>query len=107
MNLIQSNSGSYYYFGGLLLVLGGFLEFILGNTFPSVVFTSYRAFFLLLLLPCNRLIMLTDLMLRLEQVKLQVLTPLASTRRLHSSSSSLPSYHLSSSFYLSAPMSSS
>jgi succinate-acetate transporter protein len=78
MNLIQSNSGSYYYFGGLLLVLGGFLEFILGNTFPSVVFTSYRAFFLLLLLPCNRFIMLTDLMLRLEQVKLQVLTPLAS-----------------------------
>ncbi len=27
-------------------MLGGFLEFILGNTFPSVVFTSYGAFFL-------------------------------------------------------------
>ncbi|PMD46815.1 hypothetical protein L207DRAFT_613568 [Hyaloscypha variabilis F] len=38
--------GSYYFFGGFLLVLGGILEFILGNTFPSVVFTSYGAFFL-------------------------------------------------------------
>ena len=40
------NSGSYYFFGGLLLILGGVLEFILGNTFPSVVFSSYGAFFL-------------------------------------------------------------
>jgi len=39
MNLIQSNSGSYYYFGGLLLVLGGFLEFILGNTFTFDAFS--------------------------------------------------------------------
>jgi uncharacterized protein len=46
MDLIPSNSGSYYFFGGLLLVLGGLLEFILGNTFPSVVFSSYGAFFL-------------------------------------------------------------
>lgn len=45
-DLISSNSGSYYFFGGLLLVLSGFLEFILGNTFPSVVFSSYGAFFL-------------------------------------------------------------
>jgi len=46
IDLIPNNSGSYYFFGGLLLVLGGLLEFILGNTFPSVVFTSYGAFFL-------------------------------------------------------------
>jgi hypothetical protein len=46
MDLMPSNSGSYYFFGGLLLLLGGILEFILGNTFPSVVFSSYGAFFL-------------------------------------------------------------
>jgi succinate-acetate transporter protein len=46
MDLMPSNSGFYYFFGGLLLVLGGILEFILGNTFPSVVFSSYGAFFL-------------------------------------------------------------
>jgi succinate-acetate transporter protein len=39
-------SGSYYFFGGLLMMLGGFLEFILGNTFPFVVFTSFGAFWL-------------------------------------------------------------
>ena len=39
-------SGSYYFFGGLLMLLGGFLEFILGNTFPFVVFTSFGAFWL-------------------------------------------------------------
>ncbi len=39
-------SGTYYFFGGLLMVLGGFLEFILGNTFPFVVFTSFGAFWL-------------------------------------------------------------
>jgi succinate-acetate transporter protein len=36
----------YYFFGGLLMVLGGFLEFILGNTFPFVVFSSFGAFWL-------------------------------------------------------------
>lgn len=46
MNLIPSYSGSYYFFGGLLLIIGGLLEFVLGNTFPSVVFSSYGAFFL-------------------------------------------------------------
>ena len=40
------NSGVYYFFGGLLMVLGGFLEFILGNTFPFVVFGSFGAFWL-------------------------------------------------------------
>ena len=39
-------SGAYYFFGGLLMVLGGFLEFILGNTFPFVVFGTFGAFWL-------------------------------------------------------------
>jgi len=39
-------SGAYYFFGGMLMVIGGFLEFILGNTFPFVVFTSFGAFWL-------------------------------------------------------------
>jgi len=38
--------GAYYFFGGLLMVVGGFLEFILGNTFPFVVFVSFGAFWL-------------------------------------------------------------
>ena len=32
------SSGANYYFGGMLLILSGFLEFFLGNSFPSVVF---------------------------------------------------------------------
>jgi uncharacterized protein len=39
-------SGVYYSFGGVLMILGGFLEFILGNTFPFVVFGSFGAFWL-------------------------------------------------------------
>jgi hypothetical protein len=89
MDLIPSNSGSYYFFGGFLLVLGGLLEFILGNTFPSVVFSSYGPSSFPSLPPCNRSTMRTDLTPRLEQANLQVLTPLASTRHLPSSSSSL------------------
>jgi len=38
--------GAYYFFGGLLMIVGGFLEFILGNTFPFVVFISFGAFWL-------------------------------------------------------------
>ncbi|KAK2626357.1 hypothetical protein QTJ16_004619 [Diplocarpon rosae] len=38
--------GSYFFFGGLLMLLGGFLEFILGNTFPFIVFMSFGAFWL-------------------------------------------------------------
>lgn len=38
--------GSYYFFGGILQLLGGFLEWVLGNTFPSVVFCTFGAFFL-------------------------------------------------------------
>jgi uncharacterized protein len=39
-------SGAYYFFGGLLMIIGSFLEFILGNTFPFVVFGSFGAFWL-------------------------------------------------------------
>ncbi|KAF7917860.1 uncharacterized protein EAE97_011998 [Botrytis byssoidea] len=38
--------GSYFFFGGLLMIVGGFLEFVLGNTFPFVVFISFGAFWL-------------------------------------------------------------
>lgn len=38
--------GAYYFFGGLLMIIGSFLEFILGNTFPFVVFGSFGAFWL-------------------------------------------------------------
>lgn len=38
--------GVYYFFGGLLMLVGGFLEFILGNTFPFVVFSSFGAYWL-------------------------------------------------------------
>ncbi|KAK3356589.1 GPR1/FUN34/yaaH family-domain-containing protein [Lasiosphaeria hispida] len=37
---------TYYFFGGLLLILAAMLEWLLGNTFPSVVFSAYGAFFL-------------------------------------------------------------
>jgi succinate-acetate transporter protein len=38
--------GANYFFGGMLLILSGVLEFFLGNTFPSVVFLGYGAHFL-------------------------------------------------------------
>lgn len=38
--------GVYFFFGGLLMIVGGFLEFLLGNTFPFVVFMSFGAFWL-------------------------------------------------------------
>ncbi|TAQ86418.1 hypothetical protein B7494_g5260 [Chlorociboria aeruginascens] len=41
-----ASTGSYYFFGGLLMILGGSLEFVLGNTFPFVVFVSFGAFWL-------------------------------------------------------------
>ncbi|KAK5163687.1 hypothetical protein LTR04_002309 [Oleoguttula sp. CCFEE 6159] len=41
-----AGTGAYYFFGGLLMVLGGVGEFIIGNTFPFVVFTSFGAFWL-------------------------------------------------------------
>ncbi|MCJ1478232.1 hypothetical protein MMC13_006909 [Lambiella insularis] len=36
--------GVYYFMGGVLMLLGGILEFILGNTFSSVVFCSYGGY---------------------------------------------------------------
>jgi succinate-acetate transporter protein len=42
----QANRGPNYFFGGLLLIISGLLEFFLGNTFPSVVFFGYGAHFL-------------------------------------------------------------
>jgi len=38
--------GADIWFGGFLLILSGLLEFLLGNTFPSVVFFGYGAHFL-------------------------------------------------------------
>lgn len=40
--------GSYYFFGGLLMILGGFLEFVVGRTFTFVVFSSFGGFWLTL-----------------------------------------------------------
>lgn len=34
------------FFGGALLIISGFLEFILGNTFSYVVFMAFAAFYL-------------------------------------------------------------
>ncbi|KAK1708421.1 hypothetical protein CaCOL14_008131 [Colletotrichum acutatum] len=36
--------GSYFFFGGLLMFVGGLLEWVLGNTFPSVVFLTFSSF---------------------------------------------------------------
>jgi len=41
-----AGTGTYYFFGGLLMMIGGVGEWILGNTFPFVVFTSFAAFWL-------------------------------------------------------------
>lgn len=34
-------SGTYFFFGGMLMLLGGIGEFFLGNAFPTVVFLSF------------------------------------------------------------------
>ncbi|KAF2226149.1 GPR1/FUN34/yaaH family-domain-containing protein [Elsinoe ampelina] len=41
-----ANMGAYFFFGGLLMVVGATGEFFLGNTFPCVVFMSFGAFWL-------------------------------------------------------------
>lgn len=33
--------GTYYFFGGMLQVIGSLLEFFIGNTFPFIVFGSF------------------------------------------------------------------
>ncbi|EME82292.1 uncharacterized protein MYCFIDRAFT_40412 [Pseudocercospora fijiensis CIRAD86] len=40
------SSGSYFFCGGMLMVLGGVGEYFLGNTFPMVVFLTLGSFFL-------------------------------------------------------------
>lgn len=42
----SADIGAYYFFGGLLMVLGSVGEFAVGNTFPMVVFGSFGAFWL-------------------------------------------------------------
>lgn len=41
-----SDTGVYFFFGGLLMILGSVGEWIIGNTFPFVVFGSFGAFWL-------------------------------------------------------------
>ncbi|WPG99241.1 Hypothetical protein R9X50_00205200 [Acrodontium crateriforme] len=38
--------GTYLFFGGLLQIIGAVMEWIIGNTFPFVVFGSFGAFWL-------------------------------------------------------------
>jgi len=38
--------GTYFFFGGLMMIIGSVGEFILGNTFPCIVFGSFGAFWL-------------------------------------------------------------
>ncbi|KIW90988.1 uncharacterized protein Z519_08771 [Cladophialophora bantiana CBS 173.52] len=40
--------GTFFFFGGLLQLLGAVLEWIIGNTFPFIVFACYGAFWLAL-----------------------------------------------------------
>lgn len=41
-----SGTATYFFFGGILMLLGGLGEWIIGNTFPFVVFCSFGAFWL-------------------------------------------------------------
>ncbi|KAI0411431.1 GPR1/FUN34/yaaH family-domain-containing protein [Xylaria grammica] len=41
-----ANVGSYFFLGGLLVLLGGIGEWILGNTFPATVFCLFGGFWL-------------------------------------------------------------
>ncbi|KAK3722124.1 hypothetical protein LTR37_002557 [Vermiconidia calcicola] len=41
-------SGVFFFFGGMLQIIGAVMEWIVGNTFPFVVFASYGAFYLAL-----------------------------------------------------------
>lgn len=41
-----ANIGTYFFFGGLIMVLGATGEWIVGNTFPCVVFYTFGAFWL-------------------------------------------------------------
>jgi succinate-acetate transporter protein len=37
--------GLYYFFGGMLQIIGSILEWFIGNTFPFVVFGSFGTLF--------------------------------------------------------------
>jgi succinate-acetate transporter protein len=41
-----SASPVYFFQGGILMTLGGLLEWILGNSFPAVVFCTFGTFWL-------------------------------------------------------------
>jgi succinate-acetate transporter protein len=41
-----ANVGAYFFLGGLLLVLGGIGEWLLGNTFPATVFCTFGGYWL-------------------------------------------------------------
>ncbi|KAH6686449.1 GPR1/FUN34/yaaH family-domain-containing protein [Plectosphaerella plurivora] len=41
-----ANVGAFFFLGGMMLVLGGIGEWILGNTFPSTVFCLFGGFWL-------------------------------------------------------------
>lgn len=41
-----SDIGAYFFFGGLLMILGSIGEWFIGNTFPFVVFGTFGAFWL-------------------------------------------------------------
>jgi len=46
--------GTYYFFGGMLQVIGSILEWFIGNTFPFVVFGSFGKPGVHLIRPCMR-----------------------------------------------------
>lgn len=39
-------SRAVYFFFGFMMVLGGILEWVLGNTFPCVVFITFGSFYM-------------------------------------------------------------
>ncbi|KAI4595958.1 hypothetical protein KJ359_006250 [Pestalotiopsis sp. 9143b] len=41
-----ANIAVYFFFGGVLMIIGGILEFFLGNTYPCAVFLNYGAFWM-------------------------------------------------------------
>ncbi len=43
-NSLLALIGAYYFMGGMALYVAGILEFIIGNTFPALVFTSFGTF---------------------------------------------------------------
>ena len=43
-NDTETPLGAYFSFGAILMTIGGLLEWVLGNTFPAVVFVAFGAF---------------------------------------------------------------